>query len=295
MAPRRLKIHKTRLALFYVCASLWPLLLAGTLGSQTPAAVNFGRDVQPIFRERCYGCHGASQQMQGLRLDRRRFAMPNRVGANRASIVPGNSAASPVYLKLIGKQTGLQMPPDGPLSTEQINTIKTWIDQGADWPDEFSGEKPASPPDSQVMRIKESLRNADRPLFLKILKENQGVWNRKGTGGATPLMYAALYGDAESVRVLLEHGADPNARNDANATALMYAVDDAAKTQLLLEHGADPNAVSDEAQTPLLIAVTRPGAAPVVKLLVAYDAKPAIQNSVAAVRQNPLVPAALAG
>src|SRR5262245_31246155 len=283
MAPRRLKIHKTRLALFYVCASLWPLLLAGTLGSQTPAAVNFGRDVQPIFRERCYGCHGASQQMQGLRLDRRRFAMPNRAGANRASIVPGNSAASRVYLKLTGKQTGLHKPTHGPLSAEEINMIKSWIDQGADWLDEFSGETPVSLPDSQVIRIKDSLRNADRPLFLRILRENQGVWNRKGIGGTTPVMYAALYGDAESVRVLLEHGADPNGRNDANATALMYAVDDAAKTQLLLDHGADPNAVSDEGQTPLLIAVTRPGAAPVVKLLLAHGAKPTIQNSVAAV------------
>ena len=36
-------------------------------------------------------------------------------------------------------------------------------------------------------------------------------------------------------------GADPNARNDAGATALLWAVDDPVMTRMLLERGADPN------------------------------------------------------
>ena len=43
-------------------------------------------------------------------------------------------------------------------------------------------------------------------------------------------MYAALYGDVESSRLLLDRGALVNARKDAGGTALMYAVDDVAKT-----------------------------------------------------------------
>ena len=39
------------------------------------AAVEHTRDVQPIFQKRCYGCHGASQEMGGLRLDRREAAL----------------------------------------------------------------------------------------------------------------------------------------------------------------------------------------------------------------------------
>ena len=77
------------------------LLAPAAVHAQAPSPVDFARDVHPILRERCYSCHGPSQQLHGLRLDRRRVAMPNRVGANRASIVPGNSAASPLYLKLI--------------------------------------------------------------------------------------------------------------------------------------------------------------------------------------------------
>jgi hypothetical protein len=33
--------------------------------------IDFQRDVQPILREHCISCHGAGQQMSGLRLDRR--------------------------------------------------------------------------------------------------------------------------------------------------------------------------------------------------------------------------------
>ena len=246
--------------------------------AQTTSKVEFGRDVQPLFRARCYTCHGPSQQLQGLRLDRRRSALPNRVGANRASIVPGNSDASPVYLKLIGKQAGLQMPPDGALSAEQINLIKSWIDEGADWPDEYSGEAPASSPDRQAVQIMEALRAGDRQLFVKMLNDNPGVWKAKGKDGSTALMAAALYGDAGSVRLLLERGADPNMRNDGNATALMYAIESAEKTQLLLDHGADPNARSEDGQTPLLIAASRPGSISVLKQLLDHGANPSSQN-----------------
>src|SRR6476660_8438407 len=110
-------------------AILWACIFGETLAGQGSKTVDFGRDIQPILREQCFGCHGPAQQMQGLRLDRRRVVMPNRVGANGASIVPGDSARSPVYLKLTGKQPGLQMPPAGPLNPDQISLIKTWIDE----------------------------------------------------------------------------------------------------------------------------------------------------------------------
>ncbi len=43
--------------------------------SQTPAKVDFARDVQPIFRQNCIGCHGPTKQNNGLRLDRRSSVM----------------------------------------------------------------------------------------------------------------------------------------------------------------------------------------------------------------------------
>ncbi len=119
----------------------------------------------------------------------------------------------------------------------------------------------------------EALRNGDRKAASRLLQGHPEAVNRAGTGGATPLMYAVLYGDAETVRLLLQHGADANLRNQSKASALMYAVDDPAKTRLLLEHGADANARSDEGETPLSIAAAgRENADVVVKVLLDHGA-----------------------
>src|SRR5262245_58812314 len=247
------------------CSILVVVLSSRSSPGQTPTKIDFGRDVQPIFKAHCIGCHGPTQQMNGFRLDRRRDAMK---GGTLAMIGPGNSAGSRLYFRLIGNQFGMQMPPTGPLSREQIDIIRMWIDQGAEWPDELAGEAPLRPPDPKADRIMEALRNGDRQLFRKLLNADPKAAGLKGPGGSTSLMYASLYGDSESVRLLLAGGADPNTKNEAGATALMWAVDDVDKVRLLLDHGADANGRSHDSRTPLLIAAGRFGSGAVVKLLI---------------------------
>ena len=251
-------------------------LFAGLLGAQTPSKIDFRRDIQPLFQEHCVGCHGPAQQMGGMRLDRRSSAMAIRGGT---TIGPGNAAGSRLYLKLIGTKYGSRMPPTGPLSAEQINLIKNWIDQGAEWPDALSGDKTSGPGEPRATRIMEALRNGDRPTFARLVGENPGAVNLKGAGGSTPLMYAALYGDAAAVRQLIEAGADIKASNDVGATALMWALDDPDKTLLLLEHGTDPNATSAENQTALAIAVASRAPAAVVKALLEHGANTDVKGS----------------
>jgi ankyrin repeat protein len=248
-------------------------LSAPVSSAQIAPKIDFARDIQPLFRTACYGCHGPALQSNNFRLDRRRDSLPNRVGANGARVVPGNSAASRLYLRVTG-QAGLQMPPTGALSSEQIGIIKAWIDQGAEWPDELAGEAPLAPQDPQAAKLMESLRRGDRTAFEKLLREGPRAARGQGPGGSTPLMYAALYGDTRSANLLLQKGADPNTRNDAGATALLWAVDDAETTRLLLEHDADPNVRSADGLTPLLLAAARFGSGDVVKLLLDHGAKP---------------------
>jgi ankyrin repeat protein len=247
-------------------ALLCACLLGGVLAAQVPAKVDFVRDVQPILAEHCVECHGPSQQMRGLRLDRRRDALPNRVGANGARIIPGDSARSVLYRRVSGTQSGVQMPPAGPLRPDQIEIFKAWIDQGAEWPD--SGAKNTAAADPAVVELRNALRGGNRQELTRAVRKKPALVNAAGENGWTPLMYATLYGDGETVRLLLDHGADPNAQNDDGGTALMYAIEDAEKTRLLLDRGADPNLRSGLGRTALLAAVGQVGSLPAVRLLI---------------------------
>ena len=244
--------------------------------AEPPAKIDFARDVQPILREHCIGCHGPEVQMNGLRLDRRADAMR---GGSQSDIGPGNADGSRLYHRLIGSAFGQQMPPAGRLPDDQIETIKRWIDEGAEWPDDVSGEAPALPSDPDAARLMSFIRDDDRPAIDALLSKNPRAATRSGPGGTTPLMTASLYGGAALVKRLLAAGADPDARNGAGATALMWAVPDVDKMQALLDAGADVNARSDERRTALVIASGIVGAAPALRLLLEYGADPTVWHA----------------
>ncbi len=97
-------------------------------------AVDFERDVEPIFHQKCYLCHGPAQQMNGLRLDDKAAALKG--GYSGAVIVPGDSAASKLIERVTSEKDGFRMPPAGaPLSAPEIAVLKAWIDAGAEWPE----------------------------------------------------------------------------------------------------------------------------------------------------------------
>ncbi len=259
------------------------------LSPQVPAKVDFGRDVLPIFRQNCFGCHGPAQQMNGLRLDRRSSVF--KAGLRR--VVPGSSENSFLYHRLIGTEYGLQMPLTGPLPPDQIKTIKAWIDQGAEWPDALANEADLPPLNPKAVATVDALREGDRQTFTRLVAEDPKLLNARGPEGSTPFMYAVLYSDAATLEQLLKEGADPNLRNDANATALMWAATHFEKTQVLLAHGADVNALSDDVRTPLMIAAGVPGGARIVKLLLDRGADPNPTRN-PATESSPLIQAALA-
>ena len=139
------------------------------------------------------------------------------------------------------------MPPTGPLTKEQIGTIRAWIDGGAEWPDDWPDGKSSGTGDATVMAIGDAIRNGDHPTICKIMQRNRGSFRRAETAAGRRCVYRGLWA-ASDVGTLLAKGTDPNVQNDDGATALMYAVDDLEKTRALLDRGAKPNVRSGEGQ-----------------------------------------------
>jgi len=87
----------------------------------------FERDIQPLFAERCVVCHGGESPQSGL--DLRTLASTLRGGEHGPVVAEGFSDKSILIRQLVSGA----MPPNGvgePLSSEEIERIRAWIDQG---------------------------------------------------------------------------------------------------------------------------------------------------------------------
>jgi ankyrin repeat protein len=109
-------------------------------------------------------------------------------------------------------------------------------------------------PDKVQLLLEQGARVENRALLLAaslpgsrptltLLLHGGGTVNAD-VGGVTALMCAAFGGDLESVRFLLERGADARARTETGLTNLIWAAlsGNADIVELLLDQGADPNA-----------------------------------------------------
>jgi len=97
--------------------------------------VDFAKQIQPILRQTCVKCHGPEKQKGKLRLDSKEVAMKG--GKDGVVIVAGDADKSELYRRItLPKGNDDIMPNEGdPLSKEQTDLVRLWINQGADWPE----------------------------------------------------------------------------------------------------------------------------------------------------------------
>ena len=110
-----------------------PTLELAKLPPATARAVDFVKDIEPIFAKSCQSCHGAEKQKSEYRLDSRAAALKG--GENYTpAIKPGDSAGSPLIHLVAHLVPDAKMPAKGdPLTAGQIGLLRAWIDQGARW------------------------------------------------------------------------------------------------------------------------------------------------------------------
>ncbi len=123
------------------------LVPAGSVfGAERP--LEFNRDIRPILSDKCNRCHGPDSAAKKipLRLDREAAAKSDLGG--RRAIVEGDPAASEMIRRITAEKKAVRMPPvySGlSLTDREIETLRTWIAQGAKWQQHWSFLPPVVP------------------------------------------------------------------------------------------------------------------------------------------------------
>ena len=141
-------------------------------------AVSYDRDIRPILSGRCFQCHGPDEhdRQAELRLD----IADGDDGAYRTSggvvaIKPGSIESSEVWKRIVSDDPDEVMPPPDankkPLTVDEKQLIKRWIESGAQYEKYWAFEAPKPPNRPAVVDQSWSDRAIDQYVLRKL--ENQ--------------------------------------------------------------------------------------------------------------------------
>lgn len=132
--------------------------------------IQFSRDILPILSDRCFHCHGpdAENREAGLRLDQRESTVDDL-----AAVVPGDPDDSELMTRITTEDADQLMPPPEshrkPVSAAEIDLLRRWIADGAEWGKHWAFEKPVRPQiaDSEIHPIDAFVRRRLEDAGLK--------------------------------------------------------------------------------------------------------------------------------
>jgi hypothetical protein len=140
--------------------------------AQGSEPLEYDRDIRPILSNACFKCHGfdEKERQADLRLDVREAATAE-LASGTTAIVPGHSDQSELIARLTADDADLRMPPPSSGKTvtpEQIELVKRWIDEGADYKPHWSFVKPERPELPAVSREDWTANPIDRFVLARL-------------------------------------------------------------------------------------------------------------------------------
>ncbi len=118
----------------------WPLAVVAVLclpAAETPAEF-FETKVRPVLAKNCFSCH-TQTKLGGLAMFSREDLLKG--GKSGPALVPSDPGKSLLVQAITHQHASLKMPPSGKLDDASIATLKSWIANGAIWPE--SAVKPS--------------------------------------------------------------------------------------------------------------------------------------------------------
>ncbi len=139
--------------------------------------VDFNFQVRPILSDKCFRCHGPDVRGRkaGLRFDTKEGAFAETESGARA-IVPGKLEESELYGRITARDETERMPPKSlgrTLSPEEIDVLKRWIEQGAEWQTHWSFRPPVAAAVPDVKRAAWPRNPIDRFVLARIEAEGR--------------------------------------------------------------------------------------------------------------------------
>lgn len=133
--------------------------------------IDYNEHVRPIINNKCIACHGGVRQLAGVSFLFEDEALGISVNGNRI-IVPGNAARSELIARVKHHDSNERMPmEEDPLSSEEIDILTKWINQGAKWKDHWAFIAP-EPIDLPVVDNKAWIKNPiDQFTLMRMLEK----------------------------------------------------------------------------------------------------------------------------
>lgn len=156
---------------------------AGRPAAQAPAAqavatrrIDYNWDVRPILSDYCFRCHGPDEKARqvNLRLDTAEGAYAALRRPGTFAIVPGKPAESQMVFRITHANAAIRMPPqvaNKVLSPEQIEILRAWISQGAEYKPHWAFVAPQKPVPPRVAASHRVVNDIDRFIVSRLERD----------------------------------------------------------------------------------------------------------------------------
>ena len=109
---------------------------------RSPSTPQFNRDIRPVLSAACFQCHGPDKANR-----KKRLRLDEEKGVRRV-FEPGSLEESKGWHRIISKDPDEVMPPPDShrkLEPREIELVRRWIEQGAEWQGHWSFIAPRKP------------------------------------------------------------------------------------------------------------------------------------------------------